>query len=71
MSLLWSRYSIGYRRGAGAHGLRQGIKHLVMELKSRSSYNAQYNIRTIGTFSGREDCFSIVLIPLAQIQKQQ
>ena len=71
MSLIWSTYSIGHRRGAGAHGLGQGTNHLIMELKSRSSYNAQYNIRTIGTFSEREDCFSIVLIPLAQIQKQQ
>ena len=33
MSLLWSRYSIGHRGGSGAHGLGQGINHLVMEME--------------------------------------
>ena len=62
MSLLWSRYGMAHKRGVGANSLGQGINH--------KSYNTQYNVMTIGTFSGREDCFSIVLIPLAQMQKQ-
>ena len=53
---------MAHKRGVGANSLGQGINH--------KSYNTQYNVMTIGTLSGRKDCFSIVLIPLAQMQKQ-
>ena len=52
------RYIIGYRRGAGAHGLGQGINHLVMEMEILFHAQCSIYIRTIATFSGREDCFS-------------